>query len=88
MYNEDQRKVAKAIVGAFLASCLAGGAMVTAAQADTMMNSPAAKNQSNATAGGGMMRHGCSGKSHTQKKKDSMMGHGCSSKTQTQKSGM
>lgn len=62
MYSQDQRNVAKAIAGIFLVSCLAGGTMVTVAHAETMMNSPAAKTQSNAKADGGMMRHGCSGK--------------------------
>lgn len=76
MNSQEQRKVAKAIAGAFLISSLAGGA-ITAANAETMATPPAAKMQSNAK---GMMRHGCSSKSKGHG--NGMMRHGCSSKGQ------
>ncbi|WP_437560427.1 hypothetical protein [Acidithiobacillus sulfuriphilus] len=88
MYSQDQRNVAKTIASAFLVSCLASGAVITVANAETMVNSPAAETQSNTKAGGGTMRHGCNSKSYAQKKSNGMIRHGCSSKTLTQKSGM
>ena len=72
MNSQEQRKVAKAIAGAFLVSSLTGGA-ITAAHTETMATPPAAKMQSNAKAyNGGMMRHGCSSRGKTKTPKPGM----------------